>query len=48
MIQAERPGVVQLREEKAPGRPWSSLTVPEADSDRELERDILRGHVGIG
>jgi len=40
MIQAERVGAVQPGEEKALGRPYSSLPVPEGGATRKLERDF--------
>ncbi|GAB0185906.1 triadin [Grus japonensis] len=48
--EAERVGVVQPGEEKAPGRPYSSLPVPEEylKGIGKLERDCLQGHGVIG
>jgi len=44
---AGRAGAVQPGEEKAVGRPYCGLPVPEGAA-RELERDFLQGHVVIG
>jgi len=40
--------VIQPGEEKAPGRPYSSLPVPERGPIGKLERDFLEGHGVIG
>jgi len=42
---AGRAGAVQPGEEKAVGRPYCSLPVPEGPT-RKLERDFLQGHTG--
>ena len=47
--QAERVGVVQPGEEKALGRPYSSLPVPKQGAyKKDKERDFLAGPVVIG
>ena len=43
-----RVGVVQPGEEKAPGRPCSSLPVPKRQPTGKLGRDSLTGSVVIG
>jgi len=45
---AETVGAVQRGEEKAPGRPYSSLSVPEGGLKRKMEKIFLDRPVVIG
>jgi len=47
-VKAERVGTVQPGEEKAVGRPYCGLLVPEGDLKRKTRTIVLAGPVVIG